>query len=259
MESRAKFVREEPVHATMAIDGTQAFKRCAYDDDLEVRFRSFRNAVHMAFVFDHQMSRFEPRCQFALDSFLTRHRPSLPRLAPKTMTRLDRNDCLERLPCVTTTRMGRRHLALCSLLVASSLALGCEDDSTSTDEGTQVEPPTMELTSPTEGACISIGTDPEARIPFVLKTSWLYLRPPGICGDSVQCGHLVLWIDDKIVAASSTSVIEWNVASVIDRYGEFHARIAAVTDEGANILDAENLPLEVTRTITTAESCPNTP
>lgn len=117
----------------------------------------------------------------------------------------------------------------------------------------------MELVSPEDGACVAIGSDPNARVPFVLKTTWLYLRPPGICGDGAQCGQLVLWIDDELRARTASNVIEWDVASVVDRYGEFHARIAAVTDEGKSINDAEGKPLEVTRTFTTAVSCPANP
>lgn len=137
--------------------------------------------------------------------------------------------------------------------------LGCEDDSTSDDTSTTVEPPTMELVSPEEGACVAIDSDPNAVVPFVLKTTWLYLRPPGVCGDAVQCGHLQLWVNDKLVARVTSSVVEWDVATVINRYGDFQIRIVAVTDAGESIVDAEDQPLVVTRTITTAEKCPSEP
>jgi hypothetical protein len=155
--------------------------------------------------------------------------------------------------------MRRPHLALCSLLVASSVVLGCEEETTSTTEDVTVDPPTMELVSPAEGACVAIGTDPDVRIPFELKTTWLYLRPPGVCGDSVQCGQLELWANDKLVQRSSTNVIEWEMVTVIERYGDFAIRIAAVTDAGKSIPDADDKPLQVTRKITTAESCPANP
>ena len=155
--------------------------------------------------------------------------------------------------------MRGRHLALCSLLAAASVVLGCEADSTTTTAVVTVEPPTMELASPAEGACVAIGSDPDARIHFELKTTWLYLRAPGICGDSVQCGQLELWVNDKLVERASTTVIEWEMVTVIERYGDFDIRIAAVTDVGKSILDADGNPLEVTRTITTAESCPTKP
>lgn len=118
----------------------------------------------------------------------------------------------------------------------------------------------MELQSPAEGACVAIGTDPNALVSFVLKTSWLYLRPPGVCGEAVQCGQLVLWINDEIVARAASNVIEWDVASAVNRYGEFHAKILAVTDEGKHIVGADGkTDLMVTRTFTTAVSCPVTP
>ena len=156
--------------------------------------------------------------------------------------------------------MRRRHLALCSLLALSCVFLGCTDDTTTDDtETTHVDPPTMELVSPAEGACVAIGSDPNVRIPFVLKTSWLYLRPPGVCGEAAQCGQLLLWANDKLVERSSSNVIEWDMFTVIERYGEFKIRIAAFYDTGANILNAEGKPLELTRTITTAVSCPAEP
>lgn len=155
--------------------------------------------------------------------------------------------------------MGRRTLALCSLLALSSVFLGCEEETSTDTDGTQVEPPTMELLRPAAGACVAIGSDPDVRIPFELKSTWLYLRPPGFCGEAVQCGQLVLWVNDKLVARASTSVIEWDMVTVIDRYGEFNIRIAAITDAGESILNAEGKPLEVTLTITTAVSCPAEP
>jgi hypothetical protein len=156
--------------------------------------------------------------------------------------------------------MRGRYLALCSLLAVSVVLLGCEEEDSSTETETiQVDPPTMELVSPADGDCVAIGSDPDVRIPFELKSSWLYLRPPGYCGESVQCGHLLLWANDKIVARSSTSVIEWEMTTVINRYGEFKIRIVAVTDAGAIIPDADGNPLEVTTTITTAVSCPAEP
>jgi hypothetical protein len=151
--------------------------------------------------------------------------------------------------------MRGRYLALYSLLAISNVVLGCTTDSTSTTAAATVDPPTMELVSPAEGACIAIGTDPNVSIPFVLKTSSLYLRPPGICGDAVQCGQLVLWVNDKQVQRASTSVIEWDLVTTVERYGDFAIRIEAVTDAGKSILDADGKPLEVNRVITTAETC----
>lgn len=117
----------------------------------------------------------------------------------------------------------------------------------------------MEMVSPADGACVAIKSDPDVRIPFVLKTTWLYLRPPGFCGDAVQCGQLALWVNDKLVARVSTFVVEWDLSSLVERYGQFNIRIAAITDAGEKILDADGKPLEVTRTITTAVSCPVEP
>lgn len=154
--------------------------------------------------------------------------------------------------------MKRSTFALCTLFAVSNLLLGCEEETT-TEEGVEVDPPTMELESPAEGACVSIGTDPSARVSFVLKTTWLYLRAPGICGDSVQCGQLVLWIDDVQVTRAASNVIEWDVATVPNRYGQFEARIEARTDTGKNINDAEGKPLVATRSFTTAVSCPAAP
>lgn len=80
-----------------------------------------------------------------------------------------------------------------------------------------------------------------------------------MCGEAVQCGQLVLWINDEIVARAASNVIEWDVANTVNRYGEFQARIAAVADDGKRIVDADGKPLELTRTITTADECPVNP
>lgn len=155
--------------------------------------------------------------------------------------------------------MNRRTLALCTLFAVSNLLLGCEDETTTEDEGVKVDPPTMELVSPAEGACIAIGSDPSARVSFVLKTTWLYLRAPGICGDSAQCGQLVLSIDGVQVTRAASNVIEWDVATVPNRYGQFQARIEALTESGEAINDADGKPLVATRSFTTAVSCPAEP
>lgn len=149
-----------------------------------------------------------------------------------------------------------RRLGLCLLAATMAAFLcGCEDDTTDTTETVDVGPPTMELVSPVEGACVAIGDEPDTRLPFILKTSALYLRPPGICGDAVQCGQLLLWANDKFYQRSATNVIDWELSSVINRYGEFLIKIEAVTDAGDPILDADGAPLVATRTITTAVSC----
>jgi len=141
------------------------------------------------------------------------------------------------------------------MVALSGLLSGCEDESSDTTETTDVAPPTMELVSPVEGACVTIGDDPDTHVSFILKTSALYLRPPGICEDSVQCGQLLLWANDKLYHRSAKNVIDWDMSTVIHRYGEFVIRIEAVTDAGASILDANDKPLVVTRTITTAVLC----
>jgi hypothetical protein len=174
----------------------------------------------------------------------------------KTRNRPSMIDCLVRLPCDTTTRMKRKTLALWAVLAVAMSSLGCEEETTTDTESVEVDPPTMELVSPAEGACVSIGTDPNARVSFVLKSTWLYLRPPGICGTGVQCGQLALWVDDTLVTRAATNVIEWEVATVPNRYGEFKFRIEALTDAGKAITDADDKPLVATRTITTAVACP---
>ncbi len=150
-------------------------------------------------------------------------------------------------------------MALLSLFaLASVLLVGCtEDSSTDTTNTVAVGPPSMEFTSPAEGACFTIADNPEARIPFVVKTSSIYLRSPGICGDAVQCGQLRLSANGKVYQRSTTNVIEWEIGTVdvADRYGTFAIEIAAVTDADKVLVDKDAKPLVVTRNITTAVSC----
>lgn len=67
------------MYASMTLDGSKTLERGADDEDLEVRFRAWRNTVLMALVFDHEVRNCEATRELVLDSFLASHTASLPR------------------------------------------------------------------------------------------------------------------------------------------------------------------------------------
>lgn len=107
MKARAEFVREQPVHAAMSIHRSETFECWTDDQYLEVRFRSFRHAVHVALIFDHEMRGFEPLGKLFLNSFLAGHVASLPRSPmPRESVHLS---LLERLSPVRFVRYNHAH------------------------------------------------------------------------------------------------------------------------------------------------------
>jgi hypothetical protein len=99
--------------------------------------------------------------------------------------------------------------ALAALLCLAA----CEDDAVAPIDLGPTGTPTLALTLPmkTPGAervCASIGHDANARVPILVEVEELVLRPPGACGDFVQCGHLALYtsspsrIDGELQPAS---------------------------------------------------------
>ncbi len=143
-----------------------------------------------------------------------------------------------------------------TLFVAAALLVGCTEDSqeTTTETGS-TEPPKFSIKSPAEGACISIGDEPDVGIPFVLEVEALTLRPPGFCQGTAGCAHLVLSANGKVMNRGSGTVLEFPMIGVADRYDQFDVEIIAAGDDGSPLVGGEGSVLRATRTITTAVSC----
>lgn len=154
------------------------------------------------------------------------------------------------------TRSPHAFFARGLLVLCAALLAGCAEESTeTTTETTETEPSELSIKSPAEGACVSIGEAPDARIPFLLEVKALYLRPPGYCGDVKNCGHLELAANGKVVARGSGTVLEFPLIGVADRYDTFVVEIVVVDDEGEPLQGGEGSALRATRTISTAPSC----
>ena len=157
----------------------------------------------------------------------------------------------------------RRRFLRCWLAVL--VGAGCGDD----DKSKPVELPDLpELTitgvqpvggvlrSPGEG-CFELGRDADQTLYVMVgptaedqpgQLQGFTLRPPGSCGGTPQCGHVLLRVDP----ASGSEALQVRAASVaigvpmggVDvPVGTHTIRVALVDDEGAAILDDDERPI----------------
>ena len=144
---------------------------------------------------------------------------------------------------------------------ALAFAPGCGDDETTTTAS--VGPtgnPQLAIISPKDGACIAIGTEPDATIPIQIGVTGLYLRPPGACGVYEQCGHLVLRVNGLENNRGAAPLIDVQMRKLADRYADLTIAIEVIDDTGMAILskpdkDAEAVPLVKSITLMTRASC----
>lgn len=163
-------------------------------------------------------------------------------------------------------------LLLAALMVLAPWRLAaCSDDET---EATDVGPsgnPTIALLSPASSdpqpICVAIDDEPDARVPLLVETTELVLRPPGACGYYVQCGHLALYVDDVLNNESAVPAIDLLLRKLGDRYhdgstdlgtGEpdvLRIRVDVVDAAGETMNDHAGEPLSDTVDLVTVPSC----
>jgi hypothetical protein len=149
-----------------------------------------------------------------------------------------------------------RRLAVFALSSGISLScLGCGDDEDVVVDIGPTGPPAIVFADPSNGACVSVGDDADARVPLRVVTTELVLRPPGACGQFAQCGHLELFAEDVANNEGAQRVIELLLRKLADRYhdGTPHAgsgepdllevRVEVVKDDGEPLLDHEGFPI----------------
>ncbi|MBW2525953.1 MAG: hypothetical protein JRI23_17360 [Deltaproteobacteria bacterium] len=162
------------------------------------------------------------------------------------------------------------------VLVAIALAAAACDDETQEPVALgPTGPPSMAFVEPqshdVHPACEQVGDEPDARVPLLVETSELVLRPPDACGSYVQCGHLALYVDDVLNNESSVPAIDLLLRKLGDRYhdgrplpatGEpdvLHLRVEVQDDAGEVMLDhdGEELSDELELiTVTMGDRCP---
>jgi hypothetical protein len=129
----------------------------------------------------------------------------------------------------------------------AALALAaCEDDAVAPIDRGPDGNPTMviSLPTPTAGAemlCVSIGDDVDAEVPILVEVEELILRPPGICGDFLQCGHLALYANDVLNNESAVRSVHLLLRKLADRYHDskdtLTLRVDVLNDAGDPIKD----------------------
>jgi hypothetical protein len=127
------------------------------------------------------------------------------------------------------------------------MLLACSEDETAPIDTGPDGPPSIVFADPPSGdapACGSIGDEVDARVPLVVDTEQLVLRPPGACGQLTQCGHLALFLGNALNNESPVRAIDLLLGKLADRYhdgsthpgtGEpdlLHVRVAVVDDAG---------------------------
>lgn len=162
-------------------------------------------------------------------------------------------------------------LALGALLLAA-----CDDETAEPVPVGPTGPPALAFIEPSgddpQPICTSVGTDPDARIPLLVETTELVLRPPQACGAYVQCGHLALYVDGVPNNVSAVPTIELLLRKLGDRYhdGSIDAatgepdvlavRVEVQDDEGFVLLDHDEMELaDEIEIVTLDRPCPDAP
>jgi hypothetical protein len=121
--------------------------------------------------------------------------------------------------------------------------------------------------SPTDGACAAIGEDVRARIPVLVAIENFLLRPPGVCGTALQCGHIRLRADGRDNQYGASTALELDLGKLAQPYrdGSIHTgtekphlleiEVTLLGDDGEPWLDAEGAPLTESMAIAVKRSC----
>ena len=166
-------------------------------------------------------------------------------------------------------------MRLCAfaLIVPLAAALGaCSTTESATPDVGPIGDPTIGVIEPASSGigpvCVAVGSEADARVPLLIATTELVLRPPGGCGYYIQCGHLDLYVDGVLNNESAVPAIDLLLRKLADRYHDaaplagsgaldvLHVRVAAVGDTDAVLADHDGGLLETEIQLATAESCP---
>jgi uncharacterized membrane protein YgcG len=148
---------------------------------------------------------------------------------------------------------------LTAALGAALLALpaGCGDDD-DTGGGATATSPSISIVLPVAGQCIAVGDDPDARIPVQVRTQDLFLRPPGLCGETAGCGHLVVKVNGVVNNVGSSAVIDVLHRELASPYGDLEIEVEAVNDKGEPLMNTSKTPSEPVKAsvnVTTQFAC----
>jgi hypothetical protein len=152
-----------------------------------------------------------------------------------------------------------RFLPFWGLLAVAS----CGDDEAVAGFRGPTGPPGLVILSPEQGACVSVGQDPDARIPVITRVAELLIRPPGRCGEIEQCGHLELLVNGVENNTSSGTAIEVLLRKLANREADLTVVVNVVDDAGEPVLKHAEVeggprdPLTATLLVETRIECPS--
>jgi hypothetical protein len=154
------------------------------------------------------------------------------------------------------------------------LALGaaaCSSESTTAIDVGPTGDPTIVFADPSSSdaqpVCVAVGSEADARVPLLVDTTELVLRPPGACGYYVQCVHLDLTVDGVSNDESAAPAIDLLLRKLADRYHDgspradngqpdvLHVEVSAVGDAEQPVSNHEGVPLKDTLQLVTKPSC----
>ncbi len=165
--------------------------------------------------------------------------------------------------------MNARAIGFTLPLLAGVVA--CDDDELTPIDFGPTGSPHIAFAEPASAAgepvCVEVTTETDFRVPLLIETDEVVLRPPGTCGLYAQCGHLQLFANDVLNNEGAVRAIDLLMRKLADRYhdGSVHAgsgepdllrlRIQLVNVNGEPLLDHEGEPLADELELITVPSC----
>ncbi|HSN98092.1 MAG TPA: hypothetical protein VLS89_07325 [Candidatus Nanopelagicales bacterium] len=148
-----------------------------------------------------------------------------------------------------------RPAALAATWFALAVVGGCSDDTTSSSTGGVAAEPSLAISSPAEGACVAVGTDPNATFSVQVGAGNVRLRPPGACGNFANCGYLVLRVNGVENNRASTRLIDVQLRKLADPYADLTISVEVHTSEGQPLLNRAGEPVMASVQVRTEPSC----
>jgi hypothetical protein len=146
-----------------------------------------------------------------------------------------------------------------TIALACLVLAGCSDDAGPAIDPGPTGPPSVQFVHPEptgEPICVSIGDDANTRVPLLVATDEIRLRPPGGCEGLAQCGRLALYANDVLNNETAVKAVDllvyklgnpYHDGSVHEGTGEpdlLEVRVEVVTDpEDEVLLDHDGEPL----------------
>lgn len=147
--------------------------------------------------------------------------------------------------------LSRNLVSGCLLFAIVAGPVGCSDDSADTFAPSAPGPPLIALESPIGGTCVVLNNDADWTMRAKIRVENWTLRPPESCGILAQCGFAVFFVDDQLVAESSSIVTDLPFRALPSPTGS-HRVTVELHDDAGPAMDAEGEPLRAEITVQVA-------